>query len=121
MRADKALRFFNELFGDDDPEESFYDPVHLGACVIATMAALGCLYWLLWTLLVYEGGVFLKARALCELLFEHKTLQDLGYEGSHAMGAFEGVFGNLAALLLCIALLAALHRLYHEGARKHRK
>ena len=120
MSLDKALRFFNDLFGDDDPEEAFYDPVHLGAAVIVTMAVIGCLYWLLWTLLVYEGGLFLKLRALSQLLFTSKTLKGLGCEGSHAMGAFEGVFGNLTALLLSLAALAALHRLYHEGARKHR-
>lgn len=120
MSVQRALRFFNELFGDDDPEEAFYDPVHLGAAVIVTLAVIGCLYWLLWTLLVYEGGLFMKLRALSQLLFTPKTLQDLGWEGSHAMGAFEGVFGNLAALLLSLAALAALHRLYHDGARKHR-
>ncbi len=120
MALERALRFFNELFGDDDPEEAAYDPVHLGAAVIVTLAVIGCLYWLLWTLLVYEGGIFLKLHALFQLLLTPKTLKELGYEGSHAMGAFEGVFGNLTALLLCIGALAALHRLYHEGARKHR-
>lgn len=120
MGLQKALRFLDDLFGDDDPAQARYDPVHLGAVCLVVMAAAGCLYWLLWTLLVYEGGLYLKVRALLQLLFTSKTLKDLGYEGAHEPGAFEGTLGNLGALLLLAAVLAALHRLYHEAARKHR-
>lgn len=40
----------------DDPAEPHYDPVHLAVVLIATQVAIGCLYWLLWTVFVYEGG-----------------------------------------------------------------
>ena len=108
------------LFDEDDPAEPGYDPVHLGASVVVTLAAMGCLYWLLWTLLVFEGGIFLKAAALAKLLFTSTTLADLGYEGSYAKGSFEGWFGNALALAFTIALLVSLKRLYRDAARRNR-
>ena len=89
--------------------------------VIVTIAALGCLYWLLWTLLVYEGGIFLKFWAVGRLLFTRATLADLGYEGSYAQGDLEGWFGNCAALVLTVVVFFRLRRLYREAAAKHAK
>jgi len=107
-----------DLFSDvEDPEEAVYDPVHLGAAILICMVAVGCLYWLLWTLLVFEGGLFLKLSAGLKVLFTSKTAADFGYEGTpYAMGAFEGLFGNLAALALCAVVVTALHRLYRQAA-----
>ena len=108
-----------DLFEEDAPEEPFYDPVHLGAAVIATLAAIGALFWLLWTLLVFEGGLFLKLRAAASVLLTSKTLGDYGYEASpYAMGVFEGWLGNLAALALSAALLAAMHSLWDRARRR---
>ena len=116
---DQVLDIFSE---EDDPAEPYYDPVHLGSAVLVTLVAIGCLYWLLWTLLVYEGGLFMKVSALAQVLFTSKTLKDFGYEGSpYAMGAFEGWVGNVVALGLFAALLAALHNLYSDAAARHRK
>ena len=110
---------FLDLFEDDDPGEPAYDPVHLGAAAIGTLASLGALYWLLWTLLVFEGGLPMKVRALASVLLTSKTLRDYGYEGKpYAMGAFEGWLGNLIALGLTLLLVGALHRLYHDAAKK---
>lgn len=106
------------LFEDDDPAEPGYDPVHLGGAVVVTLAALGCLYWLLWTLLVYEGGLFLKLHAVGRLLFTSATLKDLGYEGSYAQGDLEGWFGNLVALAFAVIVAVSLKRLYQDAARK---
>ena len=83
--------------------------------MIVTITALGCLYWLLWTLLVYEGGIFLKFWAVGRLLFTKATLADLGYEGSYAQGDF------CAALVLSVVVLFGLRRLYREAAAKHAK
>ncbi len=45
------------LFEDkDDPAEPHYDPVHLAAVLVASQVVIGALYWLLWTVFVYEGG-----------------------------------------------------------------
>lgn len=46
-----------DLFEDEDPAQPHYDPVHLAVVLVATQVAVGCLYWLLWTVFVYEGGV----------------------------------------------------------------
>ncbi len=115
------MRWAESLFTDDEENEPGYDPVHLGGAVIITLTAIGCLYWLLWTLLVFEGGIFVKAAALAKVLFTKTTLRDLGYEGApYAMGAFEGWLGNVLALLLCGVVAFALRRLYLEAERKQR-
>ena len=113
----KALDRILELFEDDDPNEPFYDPVHIGGTLISTLTAIGCLYWLLWTSLVYEGGIFEKIFAAFQVVFTQKTLKDFGYEASpYAMGAFEGWLGNVCATLLCAIAAWALARLYREAA-----
>lgn len=97
--------------------EPHFDPVHLGGTLVATLAAIGILYWLLWTLLVYEGGIFMKLYALGLWLFGRKNLRELGYEGyPYALGAFEGWIGNLTALALCALAGMALYRLYAKAA-----
>ena len=51
------------LFEDkDDPSEPHYDPVHLATVLVATQVVIGALYWLLWTVFVYEGGVTARLR-----------------------------------------------------------
>lgn len=116
------LRRLNDfLQQEDDPDQPYYDPVHVGGVVIVTFFAVGCLYWLLWTLLVYEGGIFLTLKAIAQLLFTSKTPRDLGFEGyPYAMGAFEGAVGNLSALASCIALLWVMRRLYVRASRRRR-
>ena len=99
---------------EDDPNEPYYDPVQLGGAVLVTLTAIGCLYWLLWTLLVYEGGLPTKLRAGLAVLSTSRTLKDFGYAGTpYAMGAFEGWVGNVAALVLTLLVVAALYNLYH--------
>jgi hypothetical protein len=118
MRLPAWPERFLELFSaQDDPEEPACDPVHLGAAVMITLVSIGALFWLLWTLLVYEGGLFSKILPALEMLFTSKTAADFGYRGEFDRGVFEGWAGNLGALALCAALLAALHRLYREKAR----
>jgi hypothetical protein len=84
-----------DLFSDEDgaPEPGF-DPVHLGAVCIACLTVIGLLYWLLWSLLVYEGGLFAKG---------------------------EGWLGNLAALGICVLVLWALLHLYRTAETGKRR
>jgi hypothetical protein len=103
---------------NDDPSEPRYDPVHLAGVLTACMASLGALYWLLWTLLVFEGGLFAKVGPVLSVLLTDKTLADYGCCGPASMGAFEGWRGNLGALLVLIALLAALLSLYRKAASR---
>lgn len=104
----------------EDADEPGFDPVHLGGVLIVNLAAVGGLYWLLWTLLVFEGGLFVKISAAASLIFTSKALKDFGYEGTpYAMGAFEGWTGNLAALILTLTIIAALYRTYWDAARRN--
>ena len=51
------------LFEDkDDPAEPHYDPIHLATVLVASQVVIGALYWLLWTVFVYEGGVAARLR-----------------------------------------------------------
>ncbi|OGS03203.1 MAG: hypothetical protein A3G41_04920 [Elusimicrobia bacterium RIFCSPLOWO2_12_FULL_59_9] len=111
----RILDFLAGLFSEEeDPNEPCFDPVHLGATIIAVLCAQGALFWLLWTLLVYEGGLFAKIPAIFSVVFTSKTLADYGYEGTYAMGVFEGWFANLAALLLCAAATILLWNLFQR-------
>lgn len=119
-RAAEALkRGLAFLDAEDDPGEPFYDPVHLGGVLVVTMVAAGALYWLLWTLLVYEGGLFLKVHAALDVLLTSRTLADYGCRaGPGGLGVFEGWVGNAAALALAALALAGLRGLYQESARR---
>ncbi|MBI3549437.1 MAG: hypothetical protein HY078_10390 [Elusimicrobia bacterium] len=121
-RKSGLLAWIEDTFTDEeDPNEPFYDPVHIGGAVVITLTAIGCLYWLLWTLLVYEGGLFVKLQAAALLVFTKTTLKDLGYEGyPYAMGQFEGWIGNVIALALTVAVVAALRHAYLHAARAHK-
>lgn len=94
-----------DLFKEPGENEPIYDPVHLGVVSVSCLVVIGLLYWLLWTLLVFEGGIFSKAA----LLFSSSKSED----------AFVGWVGNLCALLILGAVVAALHKLYFSAAKRH--
>lgn len=79
-----------EFFEEEGPEVPRFDPVHLAVVLVACQAAVGVLFWLLWTAMVYEGG----------------------------FASGEGKFGNVLALLLLAALVEALRRADRLRARK---
>lgn len=109
------------FFDDDEPEEPAYDPVHLGGAALIAMTAIGALYWLLWTLLVFEGGLQGKLVALARLA-GGATLKDLGWVGyPYEMGAFQGALGNIVALGLSIGLIVAAKRLYDASPKVPRQ
>ncbi|MDX6768378.1 MAG: hypothetical protein SF051_02515 [Elusimicrobiota bacterium] len=93
----RVWKGFTDLFEDDDPAEPRFDPVHLAGVLVAVQVVAGVLFWLLWTLLVYEGGLPAKLGLL------------LG--GPRDPDALRGLWGNLAALALCAGLVVALERL----------
>lgn len=98
---------------EDDPTENpiVYDPVHVSAVIVFCMAAVGVLFWVLWGLMVFEGGLFIKIVPFFQVLFTSKTLSDYGYEGyPYALGVFEGWIINVTALVVALMLLAALYR-----------
>jgi hypothetical protein len=79
-----------ELFAEEGPEEPRYDPVHLAVVLVASQAAVGVLFWLLWTAMVYEGG----------------------------FGSGEGARGNVLALIIICGIVEALRRADRRHARK---
>ena len=117
MTAWTKLRALIESFDDEPPaDEPLYDPVHVGGVLVSFLAAVGALYWLLWTAFVFEGGVFGKAAALLRLA-GGASLAELGYEGPWDRGAFEGWVGNLVAFLLCGAFLWCLRAEWRRAER----
>lgn len=116
----KALAWLEWLFDDREDDEPGYDPVHLGAAVLITLTAIGLLYWLLWTLLVYEGGFFPKILPSLAVAFRVRTVQDYGYQGPWDRGLFEGLLGNTAAFVLTFLLVAGIASLYRDAARRRR-
>lgn len=107
---------FLELFEEDPPSDGpVYDPVHLAALVVGCFVVFGALYWLLWSLLVCEGGLFSKVVPFLQVVFTSRTLQDFGYEGyPYQLGIFEGWVVNVGALLLSIAALAGIWWLFRS-------
>jgi len=111
----KVLRFLEDLFSEEETNEPGFDPAHLGTAILAAFCAIGGLYWLLWTLLVYEGGLAAKVLAGLEVLATSKTAADFGWEGwPYELGVFEGFLGNLGALAILGGLLWLLADLYRN-------
>ena len=81
------------LFEDEeDPAEPHYDPVHLATVLVATQVVIGALYWLLWTVFVYEGGITARLR-----------------------------LAHVVALAVCSLVVTALYKADHRHARSARR
>ena len=78
------------LFEEEGPDEPRYDPIHLATVLVVIMVVVGALFWLLWTLMVYEGG----------------------------LGSKEGWVGNVSALITLLLVIEALRRADRRHARK---
>jgi len=118
----KINAVIEDLVSDrEDPDEPIYDPLHVGAMVVVVIFILGVLYWLLWSLLVFEGGLFVKIAPFFRVIFTKATLQDFGYEGyPYELGVFEGWIANLASLVLLIVFAAGIAWVFkgEKGASK---
>lgn len=109
----ELLEFFSD---EENPEEPVYDPAHLAALIVIAVFSMGALFWLLWTLLVFGGGIFKKIIPAFQVLFTSKTLQDFGWVGyPYELGVFEGFIGNLAALVLTIGLILGVWWVFKDS------
>ncbi|MBI4061398.1 MAG: hypothetical protein HY403_08220 [Elusimicrobia bacterium] len=90
MRIPGLWKSWLKLFEEEGPEEPRFDPVHLAVVLVACQAAVGVLFWLLWTAMVYEGG-------FC---------------------SGEGWLGNALALIIIAAVVEALRRADRRRERK---
>ena len=126
MNATTIWKTWSSLFDDqNDATEPHYDPVHLGAVLIVCQVVVGVVFWLLWTLFLYEGGLPRKIGAiftrLTDPVAETHMLRDAGAFGGPGHGdVFEGWVANVIALFLTLALIAALQRLDRRHARRAR-
>jgi hypothetical protein len=103
---DSAEAFLSD---EEDPGEPVYDPVHVGAMIVIVLFSMTVLFWLLWALLVFGGGIQAKILPSLQLVFTAKTAGQFGYIGSpYAMGVFEGWQTNVAALVLFLAATGAI-------------
>jgi len=103
---EEIIAFFSD---EEDPDEPFFDPVHLAGLVVSVVFTMGVIFWLVWTLLVFEGGFFAKVLPTIQVIFTDKTLQDFGWVGyPYELGIFEGVFANSIALILTIAVVLGI-------------
>jgi uncharacterized membrane protein len=111
------------LWDDDDaPDPIVYDPVHVAAVIVGCHFALGILFWDLWALLVFEGGLMAKCIPFLRVIFTSKTLGDYGYEGApHALGIFEGWIVNLTAFFVTLSLVAGVFWILRQPAREAQK
>jgi len=122
MTAPSVWRRWAALFeDDDDPRAPRFDPVHLAVVLVACQVALGALYWLLWTLFVYEGGLPSKALPFLSVLTGVRSGRDYGWLGTpDNQGIFEGWLANLVALLLCALIVALLFKADRKAAKRPR-
>lgn len=107
---------FLDFFSDqENPDEPVYDPAHFAGMIVVVVFSIGCLFWLLWTLLVYRGGIFGKILPAFQVLFTSKTRQDFGWVGyPFELGVFNGFIGNSIALVLTLALITGIWLIFKE-------
>ncbi len=98
-----------------DTDEGLYGPAQVAAVVVGCFSTVGILYWMLWSLLVCEGGLFSKVIPFLQVVFTTKTLADFGYQGyPYQLGIFEGWIVNVSALFITLATIIGLWHFYHR-------
>lgn len=123
MKDAPLWRRWVALFEEEEgPDEPRYDPVHLTVVLVATQVAIGALFWLLWTLFVYEGGLPSKVGPFLSVVLGGRRLADYGWTGApDRQGLFEGWLGNLAALALTALVVVVLQRADARHARRAKR
>jgi heme/copper-type cytochrome/quinol oxidase subunit 2 len=104
MTLKKIWKRWQELFDErQDLEAPHFDPLHLAAVLIVTQVVIGLLFWLLWTLLVYEGGL---PRQVAKIM------------SGRTPG--EGWLAHSIALITVLLIIAGLHSVEKKSARSSR-
>jgi len=103
----KILTDISEFFSDkEDPSEPQYDPVHIGAMIVLVLFVNTILFWLLWAILVFGGGLQSKIIPFLQVIFTSKTAVDFGYVAyPFELGVFEGWITNIIAFVLLIGAI----------------
>ena len=116
----KILADISDFFSDkEDPNEPGYDPVHIGSMIVLVLFVNTLLFWLLWSVLVFGGGLQAKIIPAFQLIFTSKTAADFGYIGyPYEMGVFEGWITNVIALFLFIAAIVSAWCVFNGNKNK---
>ncbi|MCX5779055.1 MAG: hypothetical protein NTU66_07575 [Elusimicrobia bacterium] len=120
MNFKKLKEYFKAVLSDEEgPDEPVYDPAHVGAMIVIVLFVMTVLFWLLWALMVFGGGIQAKIVPLFQILFTAKTAGDFGYVGSpYAMGIFEGWQTNAVALVLALSVVFAVAYVFKIAATR---
>ncbi len=112
--------FLKKHFAEDqsaDNNREFW--VYLAGNVVLTLFFMNVFFWLLWTLLVYKGGIFVKIMPLISAIFTDKSFKDFGYEGwPYELGIFDGMIENLVALVLFVAFVVLCWVTYNKFSKR---
>lgn len=108
----KRINNFIESLFTENGNEINYAPVHFASMIVLTLFGITIFFWLFWSLLVYEGGIFGKIIPFFKLIFTNKKLKDFGYIGWFEAGTFDGWLTNFSALVLLCVFLYFIHKAF---------
>jgi hypothetical protein len=95
--------------------EPEYDPAMFATMILLVILTAGVLFWLLWTALVYQGGIFAKIQALWWVLSGKKSWAELvSPDWPIAAGIFSGWLANVVAVMIILASIILLYRFYQR-------
>ncbi|MFH1784076.1 MAG: hypothetical protein ABH868_04190 [bacterium] len=86
-------------------ENISYDPANVAAMIVIIIFTFAVLFWLLWSLLVFKGGILTKMIMLFHIV--------IGKQASSAFGvsAWDGWIINTGALLIAAFFTTAVVRI----------
>ena len=98
-----------------------YDPAHIGAMIVIVIFALTLLFWLLWSLLVFGGGIQSKVIPILQMIVSSKKASDFGYVGyPYEMGMFEGWVTNVIAFGFLVLVIIGVWYIFKIQTDKER-
>ena len=119
----KILKLLEDLFGEDENKKAdstaVIDEFYFAATVIIDIVILAVLFWLLWSILVYGGGIFPKIKALFEIIFYKKSFKDFGWNFyPYDIGVFTGFVTNIIGIVLLCFFIISLSKIMHKLIKK---
>ncbi|MCX5781935.1 MAG: hypothetical protein NT145_04425 [Elusimicrobia bacterium] len=113
----KILNEILDFFSDEENLEiSRYDPLHLGAMIVIILFGMSLIFWLLWALLVFGGGIQSKVVPFLQILFTSKTAENFGYVGyPYEMGVFEGWITNVVTFCFLILVILGIWHVFKQA------
>ena len=114
----QLLDLINKFMDDtEDPNEPKYDPVHVGAMIVLSLFGISILFWLLWSILVFGGGIQAKVIPFLQMVFTGKTAASFGYVGyPYEMGVFEGWPTNVIASAIAVFLFVLIYKILKKAS-----